>query len=37
MLKGKKTVKGLETYEKQATQNTHVNTETKHTKIRVFA
>jgi len=28
---------GLETYEKEATQNTHVNTETKHTKIRVLA
>ena len=36
MLKGKQTVIGLETYEKEATQNKHVNAETKQTKIRVF-
>ena len=29
MLKGKQTVMGLDTYENEATQNTHVNTETK--------
>ena len=35
MLKGKQTVMGLETYEKETTQNTHVSVETKQTKIRI--
>ena len=35
MLKGKQTFIGLETYEKEATQNTHVSVETKQTKIKV--
>ena len=35
MLKGKKTVMGFETYENEATLNTHVDAETKQTKIRV--
>ena len=34
MLKGKQTVMGLETYEKEATLNTHVSAVTKQTKIR---
>ena len=35
MFKGKKTVMGLETQEKEATQNTHMSAEMKQTKIRV--
>ena len=35
MLKGKQTVMGLETYENEATLNTHVSAVTKQTKIRV--
>ena len=35
MLKGKQTVMGFETYEKEGTQKTHVSAETKQTKIRV--
>ena len=35
MLKGKQIVMGLETHEKEATQNTHVSAETKLTKISV--
>ena len=35
MLKSKQTVIGLETYEKEATRNTHVSAKTKQTKIRV--
>ena len=36
MLKGKQTVMGFETYENEATLNTHVDAETKQTKIRVY-
>ena len=35
MLKGKQTVMGFETYEKETTQKTHVSVKTKQTKIRV--
>ena len=36
MLKGKQTVMRLKTYEKEATQNKHMNAKTKQTKIKVF-
>ena len=35
MLKGEQELMGLKTYKEEVTQNIHVNTETKQTKIRV--
>ena len=36
MLKGEQSIAGLKTCKKEATQNRHVNAETKQTKIRAF-